>query len=152
MNKTWSAGAGKLRHMDGDAGQAAQDAAARTGHWLPALLRWQAALLAWLAAANRRWLRGAPLASNFTVFTVGSAILKLSQAVDAQFRYERQKSILFLRPPLFVNEYDVRVTYRLGKFTFDFGLLNNRENNVGSWVRHRDYLYFPNALEAYAVA
>src|SRR4029077_15075223 len=35
----WSAGTGKLKYMDGCAGQAAQGAPARTGHWLPALLR-----------------------------------------------------------------------------------------------------------------
>jgi adenylate cyclase len=35
----WSTGTGKLKYMDGRAGQAEQGASARTGHWLPALLR-----------------------------------------------------------------------------------------------------------------
>ena len=35
----WSTGTGKLKYVDVRAGQAEQGASARTGHWLPALLR-----------------------------------------------------------------------------------------------------------------
>ena len=78
MNKTWSAGTGKLKHMDGDAGQAVQGARARTGHWLPALLRRRfvkALMVANLVALvllplrEAGWLQGLELSSYDTLVT-----------------------------------------------------------------------------------
>ena len=75
----WSARTEKLKHMNGGAGQAAQGATARKGHWLPALLRRRfvkalvvASLVALLLAPLREagWLQGLELSSYDTLVTL----------------------------------------------------------------------------------
>ena len=87
-------------------------------------------------------LLNAPFSATFSVYTFGSASVKIRKELDVQFRYLRQRLLFPSVPNVLVKQYELFADYRLGKFLFSAGVLLNQETSEDLSRRYRRYYFF----------